>query len=186
MTFIPHIMALSGSLRAGSACTAILNTLADRTAGKARIDVTTLADVPLYNADNEGANQPDAVRALKEAVGAVDGLILCSPEYNYGMSGVLKNAIDWVSRPGYASPLKGKPVLIMTASPAATGGVRAQQQMRDALAATLSRVVSRPEIVIPQAYDKIVEGRLCDEATLAFCLAGVDDLMGEVALLRAS
>ncbi len=133
------LLAISGSICKGTAGTAILRTIADHAADKADITLVPLADIPLYNADDDGERMPDAVRKLKQAVAECDGLVVISPEYNYGVSGVLKNAIDWISRPAYASPLKGKPVLLMTASPAATGGVRAQQQLRDLFAATLSR-----------------------------------------------
>jgi chromate reductase len=84
---------------------------------------------------------PASVSALKEAIAQADGLIICSPEYNYSTSGVLKNALDWASRPGFNSPLKNKPVLIMTSSPGVLGGVRAQSQLRETLSATLSRVI---------------------------------------------
>jgi chromate reductase len=84
---------------------------------------------------------PASVSALKEAIAQADGLIICSPEYNYSTSGVLKNALDWASRPGFNSPLKNKPVLIMTSSPGVLRGVRAQSQLRETLSATLSRVI---------------------------------------------
>jgi chromate reductase len=102
---------------------------------------------------------------------------MISPEYNHGMSGVLKNALDWASRPYGRSALKGKPVLTMTASPAFTGGVRAQQQMNETLVSIPARLVLRPQIVIGSVHDKVRDGRLVDEATLSFALAGVDDLL---------
>jgi chromate reductase len=107
-------------------------------------------------------------------------LVICSPEYNYGVSGVLKNALDWASRPGFNSPLKGKPVLIMTSSPGVLGGVRAQAQLRDTLSATLSRVINCPQIVIPGINQKIQEGQFVDEPTIEFMLAAVGDLLNEI------
>jgi chromate reductase len=106
-----------------------------------------------------------------------------SPEYNYGVSGVLKNALDWASRPGFNSPLKSKPVLIMTSSPGLLGGLRAQSQLRETLSATLSRVISCPQIVIPGVNQKIRDGRFVDETTIEFMLAAVDDLIGEINVL---
>ncbi|WP_253075555.1 NAD(P)H-dependent oxidoreductase [Bradyrhizobium sp. 187] len=88
---------------------------------------------------------------------------MVSPEYNHGMSGVLKNGLDWASRPYGRSVLRGKPVLTMTASPAFTGGVRAQQQMNETLASIPARPVLRPQIVIGGVHEKVSDGRLVDE-----------------------
>lgn len=106
-----------------------------------------------------------------------------SPEYNNRVFGVLKNALDWASLPGFNSPLKNNPVLIMTSSPGLLGGVRAQSQLRETLSATLSRVISCPQIVIPGVNQKIRDGRFIDETTIEFMLAAVDDLIGEIKLL---
>jgi chromate reductase, NAD(P)H dehydrogenase (quinone) len=179
----PVVLGISGSLRKESSSTAILRTLAEAAADKIDLRVHSIADVPLYNADLDGDGAPESVHLLKAAIAGAGGVILATPEYNYGMSGVLKNAIDWASRPGYASVLKGKPALVITSSPGITGGVRAQQQVRDTLAATLSRVVARPEVVIPGIYQKIAAGRLIDEPTLVFALAAIDDLVAEIALI---
>jgi chromate reductase len=107
-----------------------------------------------------------------------------SPEYNHGISGVLKNAIDWVSRPGYESVLKNKPVVVMSASNSPLGGVRAQLQLRETFASTLSRVVARRQVVIGQAAQKIADGKLTDEATLDFIGDAIADLMDEIDLVR--
>jgi chromate reductase len=181
-----RLLGLSGSLRRASANTAVLRTLQEALASRAELTIFPLDEVPPYNPDLDGENAPEAVRALREAIAASDGLIVVSPEYNYGMSGVLKNALDWASRPAMRSPLKGKPALIMTASPAFTGGVRAQAQIREALAATLARVVARPQVVIAGVHEKVKDGRLVDEAALRFALEAVDDLLEEIALVRRS
>ncbi|MCF5668691.1 MULTISPECIES: NADPH-dependent FMN reductase [Pseudomonas fluorescens group] len=184
MTHIVHrLLGLSGSLRAQSTNTAVLNTLASRLGDHVQLQVFALNDLPLYNADLEADALPDAVHAFKEAIRQADGLIICSPEYNYGVSGVLKNALDWASRPGFNSPLKNKPVLIMTSSPGVLGGVRAQAQLRDTLNATLSRVINCQQIVIPGVNQKIHDGRFVDEPTIEFMLAGVADLTDEINLL---
>ena len=182
----PVILGFSGSIRAQSANSAILHTLAEGIADRADMRIEPLGDVPLYNADLDGERQPERIAQLKAAVAAADALVMATPEYNYGISGVLKNAIDWISRPAYGSPLKGKPVLIITASPAATGGVRAQQQMRDTLAACLARVIARPEVVVPFVHEKVRDGRLVDQATRDFAMAAMDDLLAEVRLLRSA
>lgn len=181
-----RLLGLSGSLRQGSHCTAILRTLAAALAGKAELTLFPLNDVPLYNQDLDTDAGPEGVGALKRAIAGSDGVIVVSPEYNYGMPGVLKNALDWASRPAMTSPLKGKPALIMTASPGSVGGARAQHQIRETLSAVLARVVARPEVVIAAVHEKVKEGRLTDEASLAFALAAVDDLLQEVDLLRVA
>src|SRR5439155_26981644 len=100
----------------------------------------------LYNEDHDGEQAPEAVRALRSAIVASGGVLIVSPEYNHGMSGVLKNALDWASRPYGHSALKGKPVLTITTSPAFTGGVRAHQQMNETLASIPARQLLRPQI----------------------------------------
>ncbi|WP_206243966.1 NADPH-dependent FMN reductase [Novosphingobium terrae] len=178
---IPTILGLSGSLRAASGSTATLHTLADLAKGRADLVAHPLHDIPLYNADHDGENAPESVRALKAAIAAADGIVMVTPEYNYGMSGVLKNAIDWASRPAYASGLKDKPVLIVTVSAGLTGGLRAQGQLRYTLAATLARVVTRPEVAIPGINAKVENGALVDEAAIGFVAAALDDLLRDVA-----
>ena len=109
---------------------------------------------------------------------------MISPEYNRGMSGVLKNGLDWASRPYGRSVLRGKPVLTMTASPAFTGGVRAQQQVNETLVSIPARLVLRPQIVIGGVHEKVRDGRLIAEAAIGFALAGVDDLVEEIRAVR--
>ena len=178
-----RLLGISGSIRRDSHCTAVLRSLQPLLPASATIELFALNDVPLYNADLDGDAPPAAVARLKAAIAEADGLVLCSPEYNYGMPGVLKNAIDWASRPGFASPLKGKPVLIATASPGTAGGVRAQAQIRDALAATLARPVVRPHVAIANVGTRIRDGRLADETTLDFLRVALADLLQEIELL---
>ncbi|RSZ28777.1 NAD(P)H-dependent oxidoreductase [Variovorax beijingensis] len=178
-----RLLGISGSIRRDSHCTAVLRSLQPLLPASATIELFALNDIPLYNADLDGDAPPAAVARLKAAIAEADGLVLCSPEYNYGMPGVLKNAIDWASRPGFASPLKGKPVLIATASPGTAGGVRAQAQIRDALAATLARPVVRQHVAIANVATRIREGRLVDESTLDFLRVALADLLREIELL---
>jgi chromate reductase, NAD(P)H dehydrogenase (quinone) len=180
----PRLLGLSGSIRKGSANTVILKTLAQKLEARTSLTVFPLDEVPLYNSDLEGDALPLSVRALKEAIAASDGLVIATPEYNHGMSGVLKNALDWASRPAYASPLKNKPVLLVTSSPGYVGGARAHAQMQETLASALARVIARPQVVIAGVAQKIVDGRLVDEATLKFCLEAIDDLLAEIRLLE--
>lgn len=179
-----RLLGISGSLRRESHCTAVIHTLSARMQGDVQLSPCLLDQVPLYNADLDGEHPPDAVRAFKNAIGASDGLVVCSPEYNYGMPGVLKNAIDWASRPGFKSPLRDKPVLIMTASPGTAGGVRAQYQIREAFSATMARPIARQHVAIPEVGKKIVDGQLTDPVTLEFIAQAINDLANEIRLLR--
>lgn len=180
-----RLLGISGSLRRGSFSTAVLETLGAEVAATATTVRADIGALPHYDQDLDRAGAPDAVATLRRQIEAADGLVVVSSEFNYGIPGVLKNAIDWASRPAFASPLKGKPVLIVTASPAFTGGVRAQQQLRETFAATLARPVPTPEVVIGQVNTKIVDGRLVDRATIDFALAAYRALFAEIELLRA-
>jgi chromate reductase len=180
-----RLLGLSGSLRRASNSTAVLRGLQDSLASRAVLNIFPLHGLPLYNEDDDAEHAPESVRALRSAIEASDGVIMISPEYNHGMSGVLKNALDWASRPYGQSVLRKKPVLTMTASPAFTGGARAQQQMNETLVAIPARPVLRPQIVIGGVHDKVRDGRLVDETALSFALEGVDDLFGEIRAARS-
>jgi chromate reductase len=177
-----RLLGLSGSLRRAAASTAILRTVAARLPAGAAMTITPLA-LPLYNEDEDRPEALDAVEAFKIAIAMADGLVVISPEYNHGISGVLKNAIDWASRPGYDSILKNKPVLVMSSATSPLGGVRAQLQLRELFASTLSRVIARRQIVIGQTRLKVKDGELIDEATLSFIDDGIADLIDEIRLL---
>ena len=180
-----RLLGLSGSLRRGSYSTAILHGLQDSFGSRVALNIFPLHGLPLYNEDDDAEHAPEPVRDLRSAIEASDGVIMISPEYNHGMSGVLNNALDWASRPHGLSVLRKKPVLTMTASPAFTGGARAQQQMNETLAAIPARPVLRPQIVIGSVHEKVRDGRLVDEAALSFALAGVDDLFEEIRAARS-
>jgi len=176
----PKLLGISGSLRKGSLNTAILKTVAGAVSDRADIDIFSLEGVPLYNGDLDGDDKPAGVTALKNAITAADGLVIVSPEYNYSMPGVLKNAIDWASRPGFNSPLKGKPFIVMTSSMAFTGGVRAQAPISTVLQACLAVAVPGPQVVIAVAHEKVRDGVLVDEASLKFACDAVDRLIAAV------
>src|ERR1700688_4526969 len=180
-----RLLGLSGSLRRASNSTAVLRGLQDALAPKAALDIFSLHELPLYNEDDDGGHAPESVRALRSAIETSDGVIMVSPEYNHGMSGVLKNGLDWASRSYGRSVLRGKPVQTMTASPAFTGGVRAHQQMNETLASIAARLVLRAQIVIGGVHEKVRDGRFLDEAGLSFALAGVDDLFEEIRQARS-
>jgi len=174
-----RLLGLSGSLRRASNSTAVLRGLQDALGFRAALDIFPLHAIPLYNEDDDAEHAPESVRSLRSAIDARwhDHDLA---RIQSGMSGVLKNALDWASRPYGRSVLKSKPVLTMTASPGFTGGVRAQQQMNETLASIPARPVFRPQIVIGGVHEKVRDGRLIDEAALSFALAGVDDLIEEI------
>jgi chromate reductase len=167
-------------LRRESYSLAICRGLQHAVGDKAQVDTFTLENVPLYNADLDGDDKPQGVVTFKKAIQDAQGLVVISPEYNYGIPGVLKNALDWASRPGYQSVLKGKPVLIICSSIGIVGGARACAQVRNTLFGTLSRVVPAPEVLVPQVQNKIQDGRVTDPASLKFMTDGFDALLAEI------
>lgn len=175
-----NLLGLSGSLRAQSSHTAVLRTLAESLPANICLQVHGLECIPPYNEDCDGANAPREVLALREAVARADGVLIGSPEYNHGMSGVLKNALDWLSRPHGQSALSGRAVLTFTASPAFTGGVRAHQQLNETLWAMQAAQVVYPQIVIASVAGKIRDGRLVDEAACRFLMGGIDRLIADL------
>lgn len=182
----PKLVGISGSLRSASFCTAVLHTAAELLADAASLEIAPLGDLPLYNQDLDGSGTPDVVRTFQHRIAAADGLVIVTPEYNYGMSGVLKNALDWASRPYGQSKLTGKPVLTVSTSPATTGGVRAQIHLTETLLANASRILLRPQIVIGKVHEKVSKSRLVDPDSLAFLSAGLADLLDEVEAAAAS
>jgi chromate reductase len=181
----PRLLGISGSLRRESANTAVLHSLGEALAGRAQFDIFPLNEVPLYDQDLDTDAPPAGVQSLRDAIAGADGLVIASPEYNYGIPGVLKNALDWASRPYGRSSLIDKPVLILTASPAFTGGVRAQHQLIETLHGAASRVVVRPQTVIGAVHEKIRDGRLVDQATLDFVVQATDHLLRDIGACEA-
>lgn len=158
------IIGLNGSLRTRSLNRNLLQAAGDCFSESVDFQALSLGDIPLYNQDLDGDNPPAAVAALKRAVSEADGLLLATPEYNFGMSGVLKNAIDWLSRPAFNSPLTGKATTIITASMSPLGGVRAQEDCRRVLHGTHSPVMGGFEYLLGSAHQAFDDsGRLTDE-----------------------
>jgi chromate reductase len=126
-----------------------------------------LAEVPMYNADNDTDDlQPEPVAALKRAIGDADGLLIATPEYNYSVPGGLKNAFDWASRPAGKSPLNRKPAAIMGASTGMSGTIRAQLALRQSFLFTDTFALLQPEVLIPRCADRFdASGKLTDQST---------------------
>ncbi|MBR9762834.1 MAG: NAD(P)H-dependent oxidoreductase [Rhodobacteraceae bacterium] len=162
---MPKILLIPGSLRAASSSRATARALAARLPAGTSHATADPGRLPHYNADI--ADDPAVADFIAE-VGAADGLIFVTPEYNYSIPGVLKNAIDWASRPAYESVFKGKPCLIVSTSGGALGGVRAQAHLKYILNGMLAEVFPCKEIIVPMANAKVEAGVLTDEAVLSF------------------
>lgn len=168
MTTPISLLGISGSLRRQSYNTAALEALRDMLPADCQFTLADISDVPLYNGDLDGDNKPAGVVRVAAQIAAADGVILATPEYNYSVSGVLKNALDWFSRPAFASVFKGKPTAMLSASMAATGGVRAQQHLKPILAGMLTPIFLHGEVLIGAAHTRFTDGRLTDAATAKF------------------
>ena len=155
----PNLLGLCGSLRAGSMNRKLMHEAA-RAFGDATFAEANL-NLPLYNGDDEDASGiPAAVQTLFDQIAAADAVVIASPEYNKGPSGVLKNALDWVSRIK-GNPWKGKPVAIMSAADGRAGGERAQVILRAFLTPFRANVLPGPEIAVAGATQEFdADGRL--------------------------
>lgn len=159
------IVALSGSLRAQS-----FNTLALRAAGALlpeglSLEILDHADVPLFNGDVQSKGMPEAVQRLRDQITAADGVLIASPEYNFSVTGVLKNTLDWLSKATPQQPFKGKPTAILSATTGPLGGARSQYDLRKILGSMEAIVMPKPEIFIGNSGTRFQDGRLVDEAT---------------------
>jgi chromate reductase len=166
-----NILGISGSLRAGSLNTALLRAAVKHVpAGIAITVYDGLGDVPPYNGDLDNDEKlPDEVRDLRDRIAASDGVLIMTPEYNYSVPGVLKNALDWASRPPATSCLQHKDIAIAGAAPGNFGTIRGQLALRQVLMATNSRVLQRPELHVFSSHKRFDDaGNLVDERTIAF------------------
>lgn len=158
------ILAISGSLRAASYNTALLRAAAELAPEGVTLSLHPLNDLPFFNQDVEDLGDPEPVTTWKTAVRDADGLLIACPEYNGGLTAVLKNAIDWASR-GKPAPLDGKIACAMGASPGMTGTVRAQDALRLNLKRAGCDLAPLSDILIGQATTKFDNGVLVDERT---------------------
>jgi chromate reductase, NAD(P)H dehydrogenase (quinone) len=163
------ILAFAGSLRKGSFNKMLLKAAKEVAPAEMEIEIFDLAGIPLFNADLEAGGDPETVTAFKDAIRSADGILIASPEYNHGMTGVTKNAIDWASRPAKNAPISGKPVAILGASPGITGTARSQDQLRQSLKSINAHCMDLPEFLLFRAHEKFNEdGYLADESTRSY------------------
>jgi chromate reductase len=171
---VPNILVFIGSLRAASGTKALAHTLLKRLEGAANFTIAEIGHLPLYNGD---VTDDQGVATLIAQIRAADGLLFITPEYNYSVPGVLKNAIDWASRPGYQSGFVGKPVMVISTSGGALGGVRAQGHLKIILNAMLAKLFVCQEIVVPFINDRVADGVFTHEPTLEFTAPKVAEFL---------
>lgn len=160
-----RVLGISGSLRASSYNTAALRVAAEVMPADMTLEIAEIGDIPHYNADDEQRSGfPSGAARLRSQIGASDALLFATPEYNYSIPGVLKNAIDWASRPPNP-PINLKPTAVLGAG-GRLGTARAQQHFRNIALHNDLRVVQKPEVLIADLWDKFDDsGRLVDERT---------------------
>ncbi len=160
------VLGIAGSLRHHSYNRGLIEAARELAPQGMVIRTADLTPIPLYNADVQAEGDPPSVAALKAQIAAADALLIATPEYNHLLSGVLKNAIDWVSRPPADNAFRRKPVAIMGASSGPTGTARAQLALRQVLASVECYVLPGPQVLIASAGDRFdAGGRLTDERT---------------------
>lgn len=177
------ILALSGSLRADSTNTALLRTVQSLAPAGVEIVLHDYSAVPLYNGD---LDEPESVVALKAAIAAADGVLIATPEFNYSVPGVLKNAIDWASRPAYQSPFLGTPTGVVSAAWSVVGGARAQQHLKTILLGMCTPVFPWPEFLMGASHTKVTDGLVTDETSLKFLREYVDGFVDWIAKAKAA
>jgi chromate reductase len=162
-----RILGVPGSLRKASFNRGLVRAAQELAPDGVEIELYDLGDIPLYNGDVEAQGVPIPVQAFADAIRAADALLIATPEYNYSIPGVLKNAIDWASRPSVKNPLRHKPVALMGASGGMYGTTRAQLAIRHVLASMIeAHTMIKPELLINQAGQKFdSDGNLTDEET---------------------
>lgn len=164
-----NVVGFAGSLRRDSYNRALLRAATELAPPALHIVISELDGIPLYNGDIEAVGVPPGVVQLREAIRQADGLLIATPEYNHGVPGVLKNTIDWLSRPPRNSVLNGKVAAVMGASPGITGTARGQSQLRQSFVFTNTYALLQPEVLVNRAHEKFdANGHLVHEPTRDF------------------
>lgn len=159
-----HFLGISGSLRRQSLNTAALRACTQLLPPGVTMALADISAIPLYNEEIREQGLPAAVQTLREQILKADAILIATPEYNYSIPGVLKNAIDWASRPP-SQPFEGKPIALVSASPGGFGGARAQYHLRQVFIYLNGLMLNRPEAMISAAHTKFdAQGNLTDSA----------------------
>jgi chromate reductase, NAD(P)H dehydrogenase (quinone) len=177
-----NVLAISGSLRRGAYSSALVRAAAEVAApGTVVQPFEGLAEIPPYDADADAAGEPAPVAAIRDAVLRADAVLFATPEYNGSVPGVLKNAVDWLSRPRGAAALAGKPVTVIGASPGQYGALWAQTDLRRILGVAGARAIG-DELPIARVHELVDEGgALTDERTRGRIAGQVAALVDEAA-----
>jgi chromate reductase len=179
-----NIIGILGSLSKDSFSAEMLRFLARKSAPAIHIHLVTLEEIPPYNKYLDTAKGVPAVKALRRLISASDGILISTPEYNHGIPGVLKNALDWLSRPAFESCFKDKPVSIISSSSKCPGGLRARHQLREILISMQAQIVMESEIVAGRARRNFEDEVYADEAGLAFIPKSLNGLKHAAPRLR--
>ncbi|GAB0116536.1 NADPH-dependent FMN reductase [Acidisoma sp. 7E03] len=174
------VTGIAGSIRRQAYSQAALRSLAALLPAQTNYAELAIGAFPHYDQDLDGEAAPAAVADARARIAASDAVLIVTPEFNHGIPGVLKNALDWLSRPAFTSCFVGKPVLFASIGPGALGGVRAQYQLRETLAAMLCRMAPLKELIVPEIAEKISEGRLTDARTIAHFDAALERFLAEL------
>ena len=178
------ILGIAGSLRKASYNKGALRAAQQLSPQGATIEVFELDGIPPFNQDEE-KNPPAKVTEFKRKIREADAILFVTPEYNYGLPGVLKNAIDWASRPYGDSAWNGKPCAIMSAAMSMGGGVRAQYQLRQAFVFLNMEAVLQPEVAIGNATERFdAEGNLKDETSKKLIAQLLQNLVAKVRMMK--
>lgn len=163
-----RVLGVSGSLRKGSYNTALLRSaveIAEVEKLPLHFEIADIRGIPMYDEDLRTAGTPESVQRFRDAIAAADAVLFVTPEYNYSVPGVLKNAIDWASRPP-SQPFADKPFAIMGASGGLGGTMRAQYHLRQIAVFLDMHALNKPEVFVRGAKDVFdADGRLKDDAT---------------------
>ena len=179
------IVAFTGSLRRGSFNKSALRAAQKLAPEGASVEIVDLSLLPFFNEDLEAEGVPVEVEEFKAKIAAADALLICTPEYNYSIPPVLKNALDWASR-GSDAPVNGKPLAIMSASPGMLGGARVQYHLRQVCVSLNLKVLNRPEVFIASANTKFDEnGNLTDDYSQKAIIRLLQALMDWTVKLKA-
>jgi chromate reductase len=179
------ILGISGSLRKNSFSGMLLNASSKLVPEGVEFEIADISQIPMFNQDEE-TNMPAVVAALKSKVEAADAVVIATPEYNFSFSGVIKNTIDWLSRPYGKSSFKGKPTVFMASSIGPFGGIRAWYQLQQVALGSGGMIMQNsPQIIVPTIQEKFdAAGELTDETTKKYVTQSLAALVELAKMVR--